>query len=700
MRLSQRQIFFLISAALVLTTLVAYEPIRYNGFVSYDDNMYITKNPDVKTGITWQSLYKVFEQHRIPMWHPLTMLSHMLDYQLFGLNPLGHHLVSVAIHIVNALLLFWIFNSMTGTIWLSAFVAGVFALHPLQVESVAWAAERKTVMSGLFWLLTMAVYIRYARQPGFSRYLAVLLVFGLCIMAKPIVVTLPLVLLLLDYWPLDRVRWGQPANIKVKSNQKTAGWLIAEKIPLLTMSAILSAITIIVQQNGQGIVSFDKIPLGQRITNMFASYISYIHKTIWPSGLAVYYPHQRGTIPTTTVVICTLLFILMSILCVYAGRRRKYIAIGWLWYVGTLVPVIGLVQSGAQMMANRYMYISMLGLLIIIGWGVKDYIEKQPRARIATIILGVAVLFSLLALTRMQVRHWQDTLTLFDYALKVTKDNPIAENSYGCALFELGREDEAEEHLRNAIRISSAFADARNNLAKVYLKEGRYSKAISLFNELIRQNEGTAEIYCNIAVALSMQNNYEDAIKYFGKSLELNRNDSDTHKKMGITLLAAGKITEAIGYLKESLRINADQADVYETIGKAYSQLGQYEHAMLNWKKALELQPNSADVLNNLGWLYATFEDATTENANKAIEYASRACELTDYNDAVYLDTLGTTYGAAGRFEEAKATAGKALSIATASGQEKLAGEIENRIKLYEAGQPYRQMQETNDKSQ
>jgi tetratricopeptide (TPR) repeat protein len=353
--------------------------------------------------------------------------------------------------------------------------------------------------------------------------------------------------------------------------------------------------------------------------------------------------------------------------------------------------VIGLVQSGAQAMANRYMYIPMLGLLIIIGWAVNDFITSRPRIRITAMVMGLIVLLSLLILTRIQVRHWQNTLTLFDYTLKVTEDNVLAENSYGCALFEEGRVDEAEKHLRDAVRMSPVFAEARNNLAKVCLKQGRINEAIEHFNELIKRNEGTAEIYYNLAAALGMQKKYDDAIKYFAKSLELNPNDPDTHKRMGITLLAAGKTKEAIVHFNESLRIKANQAEVYVNLGKANSQLGKYESAIQNWTRALELKPDSVDALNNIAWLLATFSEVTPENANKAIELSRHACELTGYNDPEFLDTLAVAYAAAGRFEEAKATAEKALSAARAAGREDLVGEIEKRKKLYEAGQPYRQ---------
>jgi tetratricopeptide (TPR) repeat protein len=622
------------------------------------------------------------------MWHPLTTLSHMLDCQLFGLNPLGHHSVSVLIHIANALLLFLILTNVTGTTWASAFVAAVFALHPLQVESVAWAAERKTVLSGLFWLLTMAAYIRYARKPGFGRYMLLLFVFGLCIMTKPTVVTLPFVLLLLDYWPLERIRRGQ----SVTATSKSAIWLIAEKVPLLAMSAALSVITIIAQKGGEAVISLDTIPLDTRIANMFSSYIKYIGKLVWPSDLAVFYPSSYPAIPKTTTAVYILLFILISAISIYAGRRRKYMAVGWLWFVGTLVPMIGLVQSGFQAMANRYMYISMVGLLIIIALAGKELIAKHPRLKTIAAIMGVISLSCLLVLTRMQVRHWQNSLTLFEYALKTTKNNPVIETYYGCALFyEAGRLDEAEKHLSNAVRLSPTYAKALSNLGRVYIMQGKTDEAISCFTNLLRQNENSADTHYDLALSLGMGKKYDEAIKHLAKTLEIEPNYPDADNKMGIALLATGKPDDSIRYFDEALRINKDKSEVYGNLGTAYMRLGKYGPGIYNFNKAVEQKPDSIVNLNRLAWALATVEDTSLRDANKAIDAARRACELTGNNDAEYLDTLAVTYAAAGRFEEAKATANKALSIAKSSGREDLASEIQERIKLYETEQPYRQ---------
>jgi len=698
----QTHIRIIIYISIVVATLVAYESMRHNSFVSYDDPRYITENPDIKAPITWQSLGRALTQPHYYMWHPLTTFTNMLNYKLFGLNPVGHHLVSLLLHIASAMLLFKILSDMTGAVWPSAFVAAVFALHPVQVESVAWAAELKTILSGLFWMLTMAAYIRYTRQPSAGRYVLLLLVFGLCIMTKPTVVTLPLVLLLLDYWPLGRVKpvatrshrgeWGRhtASTPKEKGRQEVSmRLLITEKIPLFVLSAILSVITFSVQQRGGAVMPLEKMPLDFRIANMFISYMRYIGKTIWPSRLAAFYPPLPANFPKTVETMCLLLFILITAFSIYIGRRRKYIATGWLWYGGTLVPMIGLLQAGAQSMANRYMYIPILGLLIIAAWAVKDFVASRPRWKTVPAVLATAILLSMVILTRMQVRHWQNSMTLFEYTLKVSENNALAENSYGCALLEAGRVDEAVLHLSKAVRISPIFSDARNNLGKVFLKHGKLNEAIACFNELIKRKQDSAEVYYHLAMALSMQKKYDDAIKCLAKVLMLNPEYPGAHRKIGAVLLATGKIDEAIPHLNEALPTSTDQAQVYAELGAAYNQLGKYKPAIQNWTKAAELEPNSTGVLNNLAWLLATVNDASVRDADKAVKFALRACELTEHKNPVILDTLAAAYAAAGRFNDAIATAEQAINIVKASGRNDIINEIQNRVELYKAGRAY-----------
>jgi tetratricopeptide (TPR) repeat protein len=695
--INKKRVLLFISAFIVVSTLMAYEPMRHNDFVSYDDPKYITENPDIKAGITWESFWQSFTQPHYYMWHPLTTLSHKLDCQLFGLNPFAHHFVSLLFHISNALLLFWILTNITGATWPSAFVAAVFALHPLQVESVAWAAERKTVLSGLFWLLTIAVYIHYTRRPGISRYILLLAVFGLCIMTKPVVVTLPFVLLLLDYWPLEQVRLGHNAENKNPAKSFSGlqkipvGRLIAEKIPLFVMSGILGLMTFAAQRGGGAVVTLDRIPLDYRIANAFLSYTNYIGKMIWPSRLAVFYPHPNANFSKDTLAISVLLFLLMLVFSIYIGRRKKYIAVGWLWYVVALVPVIGLVQSGSQAMANRYMYIPMVGLLIIVAWGVKDIVANKRHLQIVAAVSAAVVLSIAVTFTRMQVRNWQNSLTLFDYALKTTENNTIAENSYGCALYDEGRVDEAIEHLKKAVHISPIYFDAHNNLGKAFIKQKRPNEAIACFNELLQKSDKSAEVHYYLALALGMQKRYDDAIRHFARALELDPQYPKAHEKMGIALLAAGKPNEAIEHLKEGLQTTENQADVYANLGVAYIKLGKYEEAIQNLTKAVESKPDSIDALNNLAWLLATGGDITGEDANQAIGFAERACELTMHKEPKLLDTLAAAYAAAGRYEEAVKTAKQAVDMAKAGGLEDQVIEIQSRMELYKTGKRYLQ---------
>ncbi|MCJ7729085.1 MAG: tetratricopeptide repeat protein [Sedimentisphaerales bacterium] len=676
---NKKQILF-ITASLVVTTLIAYEPMRHNGFVSYDDTTYITGNPNVNEGITRQSVIWAFTKQHAANWHPLTWLSHTMDCQLFGLNPFWHHLVSLIFHTTNALLLFWIFTKITGAIWPSAFVAAVFALHPLQVESVAWAAERKTVLSGLFWLLTRAIYIWYTKRPGIGRYILLFLVYGLCIMTKPSVVTLPLVLLLLDYWPIERFDKHPQAH------------LFIEKIPLLGLSAILSVMTVIAQKSGGFVIAtLDVLPLVYRIANMFLSYIRYIGKIIWPSGLAIGYPYPHVDFSNIIPIVCLLIFVAITILSIYTLRRKKYMAVGWLWFVGTLVPMIGLVQVSIQAMADRYMYLSMVGLLIIIAWSVKDIIAKWPNLKVVACVSATVILLSMLILTRMQVRHWQNTIELYGHALKATSNSFVAEFGYGCEMFKSGRLAEAELHLGNAVRIDPANLDARRNLGVVLMTQGKLDEAIDCFNEILKNNN-SLRVHYYLATALCKKGNFDEAIKHLSTVITLDPKHPDAHNKMGIALLATGKPNEAIEYFNEAIRETPNQAEIYENLGQAYKQLGRYKPAVQNLTKAVKLKYNNRpDVLNALAWLLATAGDVSAQDANRAVEYAQHACELTGHREPHFLDTLAAAYAAGGSFEDAVRTAQQAIDAAKAGGREDLAGEIKNRMELYKMNQRYRQ---------
>ncbi len=470
------------------------------------------------------------------MWHPLTTISHMLDYEFFGLTPLGHHLVSVGIHIVNALLLFWILNNLTGRIWPSAFVAAVFALHPIQVESVAWAAERKTVLSGLFWFLTMAVYIWYTKRPGIRRYTLLFLIYGLCIMTKPIVVTLPFVLLLLDYWPLERL------NLKGTPVEKTVPMsrLIIEKIPLFVLSAITSIITFVVQQQGDSIISLKAIPLHFRVINATSSYFNYIVKILLPKNLAFFYPIQeKGVIDSAALAVMGVVLLLYLY-----GRGRPWLVVGLLWYLGTLVPVIGLVQSGSQMMADRYMYLPVIGILIIIAWGAEEIFSKMHYSKSILTSMASLVLIAMVILTRIQVGYWRDAPTLFNRALNVTQNNYVVLELYGGYLCEQGQYDEGIRCFQETLRICPGALNARKSFCATLLSQNKFDEAIDCFTKALQERAdwpNIHEMYNQLGAAYEKKSNFVKAEIYYRKALKIKPDYELARSNLALLLAKQGK---------------------------------------------------------------------------------------------------------------------------------------------------------------
>jgi len=578
-KMQTKSYVFLIYIILAVAALVAYEPVRKNGFVNYDDTGYVTKNQNVQSGINVKSVIWAFTSFHMGIWHPLTWLSHMLDCQLFGLNPLGHHLVSLLLHILNALLLFWVLKRMTGAVWQSAFVAALFVLHPLRVESVAWASERKDVLSVLFWMLTMAAYLRYVEKPGFGRYSAVLLFLLLGLMAKPMLVTLPFVLLLLDYWPLERFGYQQQKKVGLRA-------LIVEKIPMFVIVLASSIITFIAQRASGSVTSIEYLPVARRIGNASVYYLRYLGKMICPCRLAVFYPYQK--LAQLQMIICFIAIVVISVVVLYAARRRRYLTVGWLWFLGTFVPMIGLVQIGKQSIADRYTYLPSIGISIMVVWAAAELVRRYKFTKFALAITGSLILLLLITSTRIQTAHWLSSLTLFEHTVKVT------ENNY------------------------------------------------------------------------QMHNNYAGALK---------RSD---------------RFDEAVEQFKEAIRIKPDYVDAHYNLGNTYFAMNKVELAVSCWRKTLALAPEHAGALNGIAWVLAIKKDERVFNPDKAIEFAQKACKLTEYKKASYLDTLAVAYAAVGKFNEAISITEKALQIAQEEADE-LREEISNRLQLYKEGKPYRE---------
>ena len=536
----------LICLALAILTIITFWSLKDCGFINLDDNAYVYENAYVQSGLNWNSIIQAFSSDiivagKIGHWHPLTWLSLMLDYQIFGLNPQGYHLMNLLFHVMNTILLFLILRRMTKKLWPSAFVAAMFAIHPLHVESVAWITERKDVLSTFFWMLTMGAYSYYVEHPGFRRYFFVLLFFALGLMAKPMLVTLPFVLLLLDYWPLQRFGEIKPDHKvhtevfkpvisdkqKKKSKTKQAvketlevkkpadpeyKWsliypLLWEKVPLFILAILSSIVTYIAAQSG-GLKSIEAFPLGVRIGNAFISYIAYIGKMIWPSNLAVFYPYPSSWVPWQ-VLGSIFLLIAITVAVVRMVKRFPYLAIGWLWYIGTLVPVIGILQAGEQAMADRYTYIPIIGLFIMVAWGVPTLIKSEEIRKKLLFPVGVASLAILAVLTWQQCGYWKNSINLWTHASQVTKDNFLAYSRLGNAYGKLGQHQRAIENFNEVIRLKPGYFIAYNGRGISYESLGQSQLAIENFNEAIRLKPDYAEAYNNRGRTYLLQGNKE-----------------------------------------------------------------------------------------------------------------------------------------------------------------------------------------------
>jgi len=592
---------------LTIGTFTAFWQVNYCDFIGFDDVPYLIENNHIKSGLTMDSLKWAFTTYHAANWHPLTWVSLMVDVQLFGLNPHWHHTTNLLFHIANTLLLFFVLHRMTKVLWQSAFVAALFALHPLHVESVAWVAERKDVLSTLFWMLTMVAYCYYAERPGLNRYLPMFIFFILGLIAKPMLVTLPFVLLLLDYWPLQR--FGQCKSyqeIQAKSNNpmspyKRRGksvkntvikkedvkversgnsqfrWLIIrpllrEKIPLFALIVLSSIITYIAQKEGGAVQSVDALPLSIRIENAIVSYAIYIGKMFWPDNLAVFYPYPRWT--SWEVWGAVLFVFAVTLIAVWGTRRFQYLAVGWFWYVGTLVPVIGLVQVGLQSRADRYTYIPMIGLFMMVAWGIPDLLKNWHYRRETLVTLSVISLVGCFAVTWTQVGYWRDAFALTDHAIKVTSNNYIAYNSRGGKYYRLGNYQLAMSDFDRAIEICPGFADAYTNRGNVYHSIGNFIEAIKNYDKAIALKSKFAEAYYNRGNSYSNLGKKIQAIEDYNRAIELRPEYIDAYYNRGNAYFNLGNYTQAIVDYDNAIKINPKNASAYFNRAVAYNSLG------------------------------------------------------------------------------------------------------------------------------
>jgi protein O-mannosyl-transferase len=539
----------LICIVLSATLLVVYWQVQDYDFIGYDDNVYVLNNNHVCGGFSIDNIFWALKDTHLGIWHPLTWWSHILDWALFKSNSGGHHWTSLIIHIVNTLLLFTVLNRMTGEMGKSAFVAVLFALHPLNVESVAWVAERKNVLSAFFWMLTIWFYVFYAERPGYLRYLLVLFIFSIGLMAKPMLVTLPFVLILLDYWPLGRFRLKSrdENNSKQKCESVTKylevrpiARLIVEKIPFFVLSLITSAITIFAAKSIDSLKPFESFPLSGRFANALIGYVTYLEKMFWPHNLSVFYPYRK-TFCIGYILFSSLIVIFITIAVFRKFRKYPYLAIGWLWYMLTLFPVIGIVQVGSQSMADRYAYLPLIGLFIIIAWGVPDLFSKLPYKKSFLILLGGVCVCAITYCTWHQIQYWQNSMTLFRHALDVTENNHVAHHVLGNIMFDYGEFDKAEAHITEAVRIKPDDSRAHNDLGIVYMYMDRLDDALRHFERSVMLNPKNKKAHNNMGIVLSYRERLKEALNHFEEALTI---DPDYHLAQGNRRITLQKINE------------------------------------------------------------------------------------------------------------------------------------------------------------
>jgi len=829
----------------VLTT-VAYHEVVYHDWVGYDDAVYVTQNPNVQQGLTWDSFVWAWTGVRAANWHPLTMLSHIVDYHFFGLWAGGHYRTNLAFHLANVVLLFLAVPYLVrsgpllqlpareGSIsqdaalsWKSAFVAAMFAIHPLHVESVAWVAERKDVLSTFFFLFTLLAYGWYVRRPSVARMTAVTLAMTLGLLAKPMLVTLPGVLLLLDFWPLGRLVPGR------SDFRRQLPRVLLEKSPLFLLSLVFSVITYKVQNTSGAVRHLEHITFDDRIANSLMAYAGYLGQMLWPTRLAAFYPHPGKYLLTRPEfliksIVATLVLVALTMVAIWLRRRRPYVTMGWFWYLGTLVPVIGLVQVGSQAMADRYTYIPLIGLFIVVAWGVPDLLERVPGRRLSLAVTGTVVVLASTWLTWRQVQTWESDISLWTNVLSVIGDNAHALCGVATPLAARGETDEAYEHVQKAIRLAPNDPFVQHCLAGVLVKMDKPEEALVYYTQSIQGDPRKHLAYAGRAAVYRQLERQQEAVDDYQRAIALEPLEPDYHHELASVLVELKRYPLAEDELVTALRYSPNDVDVLADLGNLYARLGRRDEAITQYRgvlehaaasdairenlaallfesgqldaaaehyawlvekkpqvakyalalgrialaqrrlpeaqqhfreairlepdtashhlalaaalkekpehlaeaieachTALELapelidahlllaqihaeqgdlsaaaeqyeavlsgKPDSLETANNFAWLLATSDDHEATRVNRAVELAERICRATEEKDHAYLDTLAAAYAHAGRFDDAVRTAKRAVALARAAQQDEMAEQIDARLKLYEAGQPFRE---------
>jgi len=657
-----------LSLLLFLLSACTFVPVLKNGFINFDDPIYVTENVHVNQGLSCASFKWAFHGTDGGIWLPLTWISHMLDCQIYGLKPWGHHLTNVLIHAMSTALVFvWLFR-VTGAKWRSFMVAALFGLHPLRVESVAWVAERKDVLSVMFWFLTLLAYTEYVKKSPTKHSIAkrfyaltfLFFIFGL--MAKPMLVTLPFVLLLLDYWPLSRIQ-----------ERKSVRKLIIEKWPFFVLSILASILAFFVQKSG--VVLLGQLSFFDRIKNVIVSYVQYIGKTFWPENLCVYYPYP-DYFSFGTVFASVVLLVIISAVFIWQWRRHPYLLVGWLWFLGTFMPVIGLVQVGKQAVADRYTYIPQVGLLLCLVWGAHALTKTWKRQSLILSATAIAIIIACMMLTCRQIGYWRDSETLFGHAIAVTKNNAVAHISLGNAFIQSGRIDDAIVQYQEASEINPNSAEAQNNLGNAFLQKGKVDEAVIHYQKALEVAPGYAQAHDDLGDVFLHKGNESAAIQQFQMALEIDPKDARSHIDLGIALYQSGRMDEAIVQYQMALEISPDDTKTHNNLGLALYQSGRTDEAAAQYQSALDIDPKNADAHINLGNFFLQ-----AKQFDDAIIHYEKALEI-DPNDAETHYALSLALSQLGRTDKAIASAQRALRLANEQNNSALATAIQWQLKF------------------
>jgi tetratricopeptide (TPR) repeat protein len=722
---------FWIGCALLLVTLAAYWPVRNCDFIYIDDDLYVFRNPEVLPGVTWEGIRWAFTTGHTGNWHPITWISHMLDCQFYGTKPAGHHLTNLLFHAANVLLLFAILRFTTGTIWRSALVAALFAWHPMHVESVAWVAERKDVLSTFFGLLSLGAYARYVLASNGQKtnrwrlYIASLLFFAMSLMSKPMLVTLPFLFLLLDHWPLGRRENGRKEDGREESRDGSGvGWpkLVLEKVPFVALALMSSVVTYVVQKHGGSVTPLAVVPLSVRFADVPMGYLAYIWKFVWPRGLCVLYPFVRPPDPDLAAV-ATVLLLILSVAALLWGRKRPYLPVGWFWFLGTLVPVIGIIQVGTQTIADRYTYVPYVGLFIIIAWGMAGLVARLPGLRFVLVPVAGVALVACLACTRNQVRYWKDTLTLDDHAIAVAGESLLVLSSEGEALMSQGKYEEGVRRARQALERRPGTPRVEAQLGYGLEHLGRVDEAAQRYRASLSKEPDLSEPMISLAWILATggdnpRTNATEAVELAEHACALTKNrdarflavlaaayaNADRFDEAVATVTHARQMAAAAGNepqvendqkllgmfsVHRPYHLNPRPADLACDEACQLNAEGNSREAIARYREALRLDPDHVESLNNLAWILATDPDPRNRDGAEAVRLATHACELTHFHQPFLMGALAAAQAEAGQYDSAADTSTTASRLFLAISNSAMAATNQALSKLYRSGQPY-----------